>query len=176
MAARDEHPADQPSCPSAKGGGLLPGELRAWMLLLAATGAVEQRLRSVVKKSLDVSHDEFLILCLLAEQPRGGLRMTRIAELLGRPKTRLTYQIACLQRTGLVTRESVCGDKRGIEVALTDKARRLLREASDTLAQTVREALSRFVGPEQREALCALVPDLADEPQQAQEAQEAQEA
>ncbi|MFJ9815402.1 MarR family winged helix-turn-helix transcriptional regulator [Streptomyces sp. NPDC101151] len=166
MAARDEHPADQPPCPSAGGGGLLPGELRAWMLLLAATGAVEQRLRSVVKKSLDVSHDEFLILCLLAEQPRGGLRMTRIAELLGRPKTRLTYQIACLQRAGLVTRESVCGDKRGIEVALTDKARRLLREASGILAETVREALARFVGPEQREALSALVPDLADEPYQ----------
>ncbi|MFG2121500.1 MarR family winged helix-turn-helix transcriptional regulator [Streptomyces sp. NPDC048710] len=166
MAAPDEHPADQPPCLSAAGGGLLPGELRAWMLLLAATGAVEQRLRSVVKKTLDVSHDEFLILCLLAEQPRGGLRMTRIADLLGRPKTRLTYQIACLQRAGLVTRESVCGDKRGIEVALTEKARRLLREASGALAETVREALSRFVGPEQREALCALVPDLAEEPDQ----------
>ncbi|MEU1406439.1 MarR family transcriptional regulator [Streptomyces sp. NPDC005728] len=166
MAARDRTSADQPACPSGEGGGLLPGELRAWMLLLAATGAVEQRLRSVVKTALDVSHDEFLILCLLAEQPQGGLRMTRIADLLGRPKTRLTYQIACLQRAGLVTRESVCGDKRGIEVALTDKARRLLREASGTLAETVREALSRFVGPEQREALCALVPDLADEPHQ----------
>ncbi|MFF5016161.1 MarR family winged helix-turn-helix transcriptional regulator [Streptomyces sp. NPDC001165] len=166
MAAPDEHPADQPPCFSAAGGGLLPGELRAWMLLLAATGAVEQRLRSVVKQTLDVSHDEFLILCLLAEQPRGGLRMTRIADLLGRPKTRLTYQIACLQRAGLVTRESVCGDKRGIEVALTDKARRLLREASGVLAETVREALSQFVGAEQREALCALVPDLAEEPDQ----------
>ncbi|MFF7971148.1 MarR family transcriptional regulator [Streptomyces sp. NPDC007905] len=164
MAARDEPPADQPPCLSAAGGGLLPGELRAWMLLLAATGGVEQRLRSAVKESLDVSHDEFLILCLLAEQPRGGLRMTRIAELLGRPKTRLTYQIACLQRAGLVTRESVCGDRRGVEVALTDKARRRLREASGALAETVREALARFIGPEQREALFALVPGLVDQP------------
>ncbi|AGS72344.1 MarR family winged helix-turn-helix transcriptional regulator [Streptomyces collinus] len=164
MAARDETPADQPACPPAGGGGLLPGELRAWMLLLAATGAVEQRLRCAVKESLDVSHDEFLILCLLAEQPRGGLRMTRIAELLGRPKTRLTYQIACLQRAGLVTRESVCGDKRGVEVALTEKARRRLREVSGTLAETVTQALARFVGPEQREALGALIPGLAENP------------
>ncbi|MCS0602326.1 MarR family transcriptional regulator [Streptomyces sp. LP11] len=167
MAARDAHPADQPACPGGAdgtGGGLLPGELRAWMLLLAATGAVEQRLRSVVKESLDVSHDEFLILCLLAEQPPGGLRMTRIADLLGRPKTRLTYQVACLQRAGLVERASVCGDRRGVEVALTDKARRRLREASGALAETVREALARVVGPEQREALCALVPDLGDTP------------
>jgi DNA-binding MarR family transcriptional regulator len=143
-----------------RGDGLLPPELRAWMLLVAATGSVEQELRSVVKGNLDVSHDEFLVLCLLAEQPE-GLRMTRVAELLGRPKTRLTYQIACLQHAGLVTRKSVCGDKRGIEVALTEKARQLLREASESLAETVKRGLVQFVGREQRDALTALFPDLA---------------
>ncbi|MDX3579692.1 MULTISPECIES: MarR family transcriptional regulator [unclassified Streptomyces] len=161
MAEPAEHPADLPACPSAQGsgGGLLPPELRGWMLLLAATGAVEQRLRSVVKDRLDVSHDEFLVLCLLAEQPGQGLRMTRVAELLGRPKTRLTYQIACLQHAGLVTRQSVCGDRRGVEVALTDKARRLLQEASGTLAETVTAALDQVMGPEQCAALSGLLPD-----------------
>ncbi|MGW0994110.1 MarR family winged helix-turn-helix transcriptional regulator [Streptomyces sp. NPDC002523] len=164
MTAPDEPCADQPGCPSTSG-GLLPGELRAWMLLVAATGAIEQRLRSVVKKNLDISHDEFLILCVLAEQPHEGLRMTRVAELLGRPKTRLTYQIACLQHAGLVTRKSVCGDKRGVEVALTEKARDLLRESSDTLALNVKGALAEFVGPDQREAFCALAPDTPDTPE-----------
>lgn len=155
--------ADIPDCPSASGDGLLPAELHAWMLMLAATGAVEQELRSVVKERLDVSHDEFLVLCLLAADPGQALRMTRIAELLGRPKTRLTYQIACLQHAGLVTRKSVCGDKRGVEVALTEKARGLLKEASGVLAETVKEALARFMGPTQREAMCALMPDFAVE-------------
>ncbi|MCX5330795.1 MULTISPECIES: MarR family winged helix-turn-helix transcriptional regulator [unclassified Streptomyces] len=155
--------ADHSDCPSAAGGGLLPAELHAWMLMLAATGAVEQELRSVVKERLDVSHDEFLVLCLLAENPSEGLRMTRIAELLGRPKTRLTYQIACLQHAGLVTRQSVCGDKRGIEVALTEKARGLLKEASGVLAQTVKEALARIMGPTQRQAMGALMPDFAED-------------
>jgi DNA-binding MarR family transcriptional regulator len=159
MAAADADPFDQRECPSLQGDGLLPRELRGWMLLLAATGAVEQQLRSVVKDRLDVSHDEFLVLCLLAEKP-DGLRMTRIAELLGRPKTRLTYQIACLQHAGLVSRKSVCGDKRGVEVALTEKARRLLKEASDALAETVREALGRFLGPEQQGAMCGLLPGI----------------
>ncbi|WP_030314016.1 MarR family winged helix-turn-helix transcriptional regulator [Streptomyces sp. NRRL B-3229] len=155
--------ADHSDCPSAAGDGLLPAELHAWMLMLAATGAVEQELRGVVKERLDVSHDEFLVLCLLATGPREGLRMTRIAELLGRPKTRLTYQIACLQHAGLVTRKSVCGDKRGVEVALTEKARNLIEQASGTLAETVKAALARFMGPDQREALCALMPELAEE-------------
>ncbi|MFE9444034.1 MarR family winged helix-turn-helix transcriptional regulator [Streptomyces sp. NPDC006602] len=154
--------ADLPECPSASDDSLLPDELRAWMLVLASTGAVEQRLRSVVKERLDVSHDEFLVLCLLAEQPT-GLRMTQIAELLGRPKTRLTYQIACLQHAGLVTRQAVCGDKRGVEVALTDKARRLLAESSGQLAETVLQALDQFMGPAQREAMRALLPGLASE-------------
>ncbi|MGV4981507.1 MarR family winged helix-turn-helix transcriptional regulator [Streptomyces sp. NRAIS4] len=166
MSASDAHPADQFTCPAA-GSGLLPAELRAWMVLLAATGAVEQRMRSVVKETLDVSHDEFLILCLLAERPRTGLRMTQVADLLGRPKTRLTYQIACLQRAGLVARTSVCGDKRGVQVALTDKARELLGETSALLAGTVRQALADSMGPDQRAAMGALVPEPAapeDEP------------
>ncbi|MEU6770368.1 MarR family transcriptional regulator [Streptomyces sp. NPDC046759] len=161
MSASDTHAADQFECPAA-GSGLLPAELRAWMLLLAATGAVEQRLRAVVKETLDISHDEFLILCLLAEQPRTALRMTQVADLLGRPKTRLTYQIACLQRAGLVARASVCGDKRGVQVALTDKARDLLGETSVLLAGTVRQALEDSMGPQQRAAMWALVPDPPD--------------
>ncbi|MET9458591.1 MarR family transcriptional regulator [Streptomyces canus] len=154
--------ADPSECPSVSE-GLLPPELHAWMLLLAATGAVEQELRSAVKDGLDVSHDEFLVLCLLGARPAEGVRMTKIAELLGRPKTRLTYQIACLQHAGLVTRKSVCGDKRGVEVTLTEKGRRLLAESSGTLAATVKDALTRFMGADQREALRALLPDLAME-------------
>ncbi|MFJ9349453.1 MarR family winged helix-turn-helix transcriptional regulator [Streptomyces sp. NPDC101237] len=162
MAAASENPPELPVCPSRTGDGLLPDELRAWMLLLAATGAVEQRLRSVVKETLDVSHDEFLILCLLAEQPREGLRMSRIAELLGRPKTRLTYQIACLQHAGLVARKAVRDDKRGVEVSLTEKGRGCLQDASAALAETVGTAFAHVIGPEQREALCALVPALTE--------------
>lgn len=167
MADPADTPADLPPCPSAQGGGtgLLPPELRSWMLLLAATGAVEQRLRSVVKERLDVSHDEFLVLCLLAELPRDGLRMTQVAELLGRPKTRLTYQVACLQHAGLVTRKTVCGDKRGVEIALTDTARRLLREASAALSETVTEALAHVMGPEQCAALIGLLPEAAAKPE-----------
>ncbi|HEY8980120.1 MAG TPA: MarR family transcriptional regulator [Streptomyces sp.] len=159
MADRDAPPAQQPQCPLTGGDGTLPRELRGWMLLLAATGAVEQRLHTLVKDRLDVSHDEFLVLCLLADQP-DGLRMTRVAELLGRPKTRLTYQIACLQRAGLVTRASACGDKRGITVTLTDKARTLLHETSLTLATAVREGLSEVMGPTEVSALCGLLPHL----------------
>lgn len=89
--------------------------------------------------------------------------MKRVAELPSRPKSRLTYQIACLQHAGLVTRRSVCGDRRGVEVALTDKARSLLEEVSAPLAETATQSLARFMGPDQCAAMRGLVPDLAEE-------------
>lgn len=144
--------------PPADDAGLLPAELRSWMRLLAAAGAIEQSLRSRVKDAMGISHDEFLVLCLLADQPGSSLRMTRIAELLGRPKTRLTYQVACLQHAGLISKNSACGDRRGIEVTLTDKARRLLSESSRPLADAVSEAIARTACAQRYTQLHDLLP------------------
>lgn len=155
-------PADLPEHEPTGDGELLPAPLRAWMRLLAAAGAIEQQLRARVKDSLDVTHDEFLVLCLLADQPGSSLRMTRIAELLGRPKTRLTYQVACLQHAGLITRRSACGDRRGIEVALTDKARRLLRESTGPLADAVSQAIAQTACAQRYEALHDLLPPVPE--------------
>jgi DNA-binding MarR family transcriptional regulator len=153
------------ACPDASGPDrLLPPELRAWMQMLAAAGAIEQQLRSLVKDRLGISHDEFLVLCLLADQPGGTLRMTQIAELLGRPKTRLTYQVVCLQHAGLVSRRAACGDRRGIEVTLTDKARTLLAETSPALAQAVTGALTNSLSCTQRQALQGLLPHVQPPP------------
>jgi DNA-binding MarR family transcriptional regulator len=84
--------------------------------------------------------------------------MTQIAELLGRPKTRLTYQVACLQHAGLITRRSACSDRRGIEVVLTDKARRLLRESTGPLADAVSQAIAQTACAQRYEALHDLLP------------------
>ncbi|OAH14563.1 MarR family winged helix-turn-helix transcriptional regulator [Streptomyces jeddahensis] len=154
--------ADLPERDAAGESALLPPELRAWMGLLAAAGAIEQQLRSRVKETLGVSHDEFLVLCLLADGPATGLRMTQIAERLGRPKTRLTYQVACLQHAGLITRSTACGDRRGVQVTLTDKARRLLREASGALAEAVTQAVNGLEGPHDCALMRSLLPNSAD--------------
>ncbi|MET7988821.1 MarR family transcriptional regulator [Streptomyces sp. NPDC005281] len=151
-------PADQPEREPSDDTGLLPAELRSWMQLLAAAGTIEQQLRSRVKDATGISHDEFLLLCLLADQPGSSLRMTRIAELLGRPKTRLTYQVACLQHAGLITKNSACGDRRGIEVALTEKARILLRQSSRPLADAVSEAITRTACAQRYTQLQYLLP------------------
>jgi DNA-binding MarR family transcriptional regulator len=163
MADHSDSPAPSADAP-ADGSGLLPDELITYMRAVAATGAIEQQLRTHVKKTLGVSHDEFLVLCLLADQPGTTLRMTRIAELLGRPKTRLTYQVGCLHHSGLVTRESVRGDRRGIALTLTDKGRRLLTENAPALARAVVEALTSSIGPAQCAALTGLLAQVSHPP------------
>jgi DNA-binding MarR family transcriptional regulator len=155
-------PADLPGRDTTGEWALLPPELRTWMLLLSAVGAVEQQLRSRVKEALGVSHDEFLVLCLLADGPVTGLRMTQIAERLGRPKTRLTYQVACLQHAGLITRSTARCDRRGIQVTLTDEARRLLRETSGALAEAVTRAVGNLEGPHGCSMMRILLPNSAD--------------
>ena len=137
--------------------GLLPEDLRVWMRVLAAAGAVEQLITKKVKDAFGVSHDEFLVLCLLADQPDHTLRMSRIAELLGRPKTRLTYQVRCLHHSGLVTRQSVHGDRRGIALTLTEKGKRLLEDKGPVLAEAVREALGATIGPDQSAAISGMI-------------------
>jgi DNA-binding MarR family transcriptional regulator len=143
----------------AAAAGPLPEELRTWMRMLAAAGVVERTMTKHVKRALGVSHDEFLVLCLLADQPGGTARMTQIAELLGRPKTRLTYQVRCLHHLGLVTRETVRDDRRGIALTLTEKARKLLAEQGPALAVAVSQALAETIGAERGSALTALMPD-----------------
>jgi DNA-binding MarR family transcriptional regulator len=151
--------------------GLLPEDLRVWMRVLAAAGAVEQLITKKVKEAFGVSHDEFLVLCLLADQPGHTLRMSRIAELLGRPKTRLTYQVGCLHHSGLVMRQSVCGDRRGIALTLTAKGRRLLEDRGPVLAEAVREALGATIGPDQATALSGMLARGCPEPAQPEDHQ-----
>jgi DNA-binding MarR family transcriptional regulator len=149
--------------------GLLPEDLRVWMRVLAAAGAVEQLITKTVKQEFGVTHDEFLVLCLLADQPDHTLRMSRIAELLGRPKTRLTYQVGCLSHSSLVTRESVRGDRRGIALTLTEKGKRLLAEKGPLLAGAVRDALGATIGPDQSAALTGLLARACPETAQAED-------
>ncbi|MFF7370720.1 hypothetical protein [Streptomyces tricolor] len=53
---------------------------------------------------------------------------------------------------------------RSLVLARLQRAGRgLLRDTSARLAGTVRQTLADSTGPEQRAALCALVPDLEDE-------------
>jgi DNA-binding MarR family transcriptional regulator len=63
---------------------------------------------------------EYEILSMLSEQPQRRLRMSVIAELVVQSRSRLTHTAGRLESRGWVRREACEGDRRGVELVLTD--------------------------------------------------------
>src|ERR1035438_9787926 len=63
---------------------------------------------------------EYEILSMLSEQPDRRLRMSVIAELVVQSRSRLTHTAGRLEDRGWVRREACAGDRRGVELVLTD--------------------------------------------------------
>jgi len=65
------------------------------------------------------------LLCVLAEGSRG---MAELAQIFGVGKASLTGQVDRAAQRGLVERSAVPGDRRAVQVVLTDDGRRAARE------------------------------------------------
>ncbi|MFF1844876.1 hypothetical protein ACFVW9_24560 [Streptomyces sp. NPDC058217] len=62
----------------------------------------------------------------------------------------------------VITRSTTCGDRRGIQVTLTDKARQLLRDASGALAEAVTRAIKGLEGQHDCAMMHSLLPKSTD--------------
>jgi len=63
---------------------------------------------------------EYEIISILSEQPDRRLRMSVMAELVVQSRSRLTHTAGRLENRGWVRRETCAGDRRGVELVLTD--------------------------------------------------------
>jgi DNA-binding MarR family transcriptional regulator len=94
-------------------------EQEVWREYLRATrlleGALDQDLQA---HGLQLS--EYEILSMLSERPDRRLRMSVIAELVVQSRSRLTHTAGRLENRGWVRREACEGDRRGVELVLTD--------------------------------------------------------
>ena len=94
-------------------------EQQAWREYLRGTRLLEEVLdRDLQAQGLQLS--EYEILSMLSEQPDRRLRMSEIAELVVQSRSRLTHTAGRLEQRGWVRREACVGDRRGVELVLTD--------------------------------------------------------
>ena len=94
-------------------------EQGVWREYLRATRLLEAALdRDLQAHGLQLS--EYEILSMLSEQPDRRLRMSVIAELVVQSRSRLTHTAGRLESRGWVRREPCEGDRRGVELVLTD--------------------------------------------------------
>jgi DNA-binding MarR family transcriptional regulator len=94
-------------------------EQHAWREYLRASRLLETVLdRDLQANGLQLS--EYEIISILSEQPDRRLRMSAIAELVVQSRSRLTHTAGRLEKRGWVLREACAGDRRGVELVLTD--------------------------------------------------------
>lgn len=96
---------------------------------------------------------EYEILSMLSEQPDRRLRMSVIAELVVQSRSRLTHTAGRLENRGWVRREACAGDRRGVELVLTDSGFAEITRTAPTHVGSVRGNLLDHLS---REDLLAL--------------------
>lgn len=122
-------------------------EQRAWRSFLEAQQRLTDRLDRELRDAHDLGLDDYEVLVFLSESDDGRLRMSELAEQLLHSRSRLTYRIDRLVRSGLVRREQCPEDKRGTFAVLTDAGATLLQEAAPVHVTGVRTHLLDAMSP-----------------------------
>ncbi|MDQ3402364.1 MAG: MarR family transcriptional regulator [Actinomycetota bacterium] len=137
-------------------------ELRAWRTFLRAHASVVRSLETELVAEQGLSLGAYDVLVQLAEAPARRLRMAELADALLLSRSGVTRLVDRLERSGLVARERVAGDGRGVIASLTDRGFDILRTASHThLAGVSRHFVSRLHAVQLRALgdLCARLVD-----------------
>ncbi|MCC9308896.1 MarR family transcriptional regulator [Kitasatospora sp. RB6PN24] len=136
-------------------------EMAAWRGFVAASNLVARRLEQQLKDEAGLSHPQYEVLVHLSAAPERAMRMTELADRLITSKSGLTYQIAQLEKAGLVGRRSCASDVRGVFAYLTDRGMAVLREAAPGHVAAVREALIDVLDREQLTVLAEALGQVA---------------
>lgn len=125
---------------------------QAWRQYLHASRLLEAVMdRDLQAHGLQLS--EYEIIAVLSEQPGRKLRMSALAEMVVQSRSRLTHTAGRLADRGWVRREPCLGDRRGVELVLTDAGTTAVRQMAPT---HVRSVLDNLVDPLPREDFLAL--------------------
>jgi DNA-binding MarR family transcriptional regulator len=123
------------------------------MAFLDTSNLLARRIDQQLRQDGGVTQPLYELLTRLAEAPQRRLRMTELAELLVTSRSGLTYQVAQLEKAGLVRRESCADDERGVLASPTDIGMDVLHRTAPGHVRVVRDGL---IDQLDRERLLAL--------------------
>jgi DNA-binding MarR family transcriptional regulator len=124
-------------------------EMAAWTAFVEASNRVDRSLERQLKDDSGLSHPQYEILVHLASVPDRELRMAELADRVLTSRSGITYQVAQLEKAGLVRRRAHANNARGVYAVLTDAGHERLREAAPGHVERVREVLIDVLDREQ---------------------------
>ncbi|MFL1376937.1 MarR family winged helix-turn-helix transcriptional regulator [Nocardiopsis protaetiae] len=128
-------------------------EQRVWRGFLRVNAWVYDELERDLRDRGGLSLIEYGILVHLSEAPERRMRMRALADSVIVSKSRLSHQIARLERDGLVRKQECTDDRRGLWAVLTDEGARLLAAVAPGHAARVRALMFDRLGPARTAAL-----------------------
>lgn len=129
--------------------------MTAWRPYIVSTLRLRQRLHRELVEAHDVSLTDYEVLTALSDTSTGCMRMTELAAFLGSTKSRLSHQVARMERAGYIRRGKDPEDKRGVTAELTDNGAAVLRAAAPTHVEGVRAHMIDLLTGHEQAALGA---------------------
>ncbi len=141
-------------------------ELEAWRGFLRTHTRLISQLDRELMQRRGLSLSSYEVLLRLSESPGGRMRMKDIASSLLLSRSGITRIVAELERQGLVQRQQVATDGRGLEASLTRRGRTAFRAAQKAHLVDVRSDFLDRLSPSQLKQLARIwsVVGLAEEP------------
>lgn len=117
---------------------LSPEEQAVWVPFVLGTMNLFARLDAELKEHFDITHLDYGLLAQMSAAPDQRLRMSVLADQFGVDPSVITYRVRRMEDRGLVRREAVEEDGRGIWAVLEAEGQRLLDRAAPVHVQSVR--------------------------------------
>lgn len=127
---------------------LTPAEQRDWRSWLTMNRLLPEALDRDLREHFDIGMGEYEILVRLSEAPDSRVRMADLAHATLASRSKLTHQIARMERAGWVVREKCAEDARGQWAVLTEDGWTLIRTAAPVHVESVRRHLLDALGSE----------------------------
>jgi DNA-binding MarR family transcriptional regulator len=113
-------------------------QARVWQAYLKLNQQLYGALGDQLQRDAGLSGADYAVLVPLSTAPDGVLRARELGTEIGWDRSRLSHQVARMEKRGLVAREECSEDGRGSMVRLTVTGRAAIKGAAPEHAETVR--------------------------------------
>jgi DNA-binding MarR family transcriptional regulator len=134
-------------------------QLAIWRSLIDTTADLRRILGAELQES-NLSPADYQVLLALSEAEGTRLRSSDLARTIDWERSRLSHQLARMERRRLIRRDDCATDSRGAEVSLTPEGARAFRRATAPHMRSIQKHFADALEPAQFEALAGILQSL----------------